>query len=173
MSSKNTDNSYGWVAKLFHWAVFLIIIAQYFFANNLREYNQYHFATGVLILLVMLIRFSWRATNPVPTMPEGTGPLQTMAAHGLHILFYVLLIGMPITGIAIVQAKGRVVSFFGMFDLPQIFTATGAEDAGEFAATIHGVVAKVILAAILIHIIVALYHHFGKKDNVLRRMLPW
>lgn len=172
MSSKNTDNSYGWVAKLFHWAVFLIIIAQYFFANNLREYNQQHFAVGVLILLVMLIRFAWRASNPVPSMPEGTSPLQTMAAHGLHILFYVLLIGMPITGIAIVQGKGRDVSFFGLFDVPRFFEATGAEDAGEFAAMIHGVVAKVILAAILIHIIVALYHHFGKKDNVLRRMLP-
>ena len=170
MSSKNTVDSYGWVAKTFHWGMFVIIVAQFYFGNNMKEMGKYHIATGFAILLLMLIRFAWRASNPVPKMPDGTGSLQTMAAHGLHILFYAVLIGMPIAGVAIVQGKGFPVSIMGWFNLPTIFEKS--ESGAELASTMHGVVAKVILLSVLLHIIVALYHHFGKKDNVLKRMLP-
>lgn len=160
MSSKNTSNSYGWVAKTFHWGIFLIIICQFWLGGNFKEeqfegmgLDKVHFLTGITILLLMLARLVWRAKNPVPEMPEGTGKLQTIAAHGLHILFYVLLIGMPIAGITINQAE--------------------AETTKELAETIHETLAKTVLAAVLIHIIVALYHNFVKKDNVLKRMLPW
>lgn len=160
MAAKNTSNSYGWVAKMFHWGIFLIIIGQYWLGGNFKEeaykdmgLAQYHFLLGLFILLVMLIRFAWRAKNPVPEMPEGTGALQTMAAHGLHILFYVLLIGLPIAGMVINNAS--------------------AEETKELARTLHGLFAKVTLAAILLHIVVALFHHYVKKDNVLKRMLPW
>lgn len=172
MSSKNTNNSYGWVSKLFHWGMLIIIFGQYYIAANMKEmkWGGIHMSVGVLILLLMLARFIWRAKNPVPELPEGTGKLQALGAHGLHILFYALLIAMPIAGIAIVQSKGFPVSFFGMFSLPTIFSAS--ESGAELASTIHGIFAKSILAAILLHLLMALFHHFVKKDNVLKRMLP-
>jgi cytochrome b561 len=177
MSAKNTNNSYGWVAKTFHWGMFFIIVGQFWLGGNFKEeayqgmgLSGLHFSIGILLLFLMLLRFGWRAKNPVPEMPEGTGSLQTMAAHGLHILFYVLLIGLPIAGIAIVQAKGGSPSFFGLFSFPTLVAK--ADATAEIASLLHGVFAKVTLAAVLLHIIVAMYHNFAKKDNVLKRMLP-
>ncbi|MBT5073109.1 MAG: cytochrome b [Kordiimonadaceae bacterium] len=160
MSAKNTNNSYGWVAKTFHWGIFMIIIGQFWLGGNFKEeqfegmgLNKVHFLVGITILFLMLVRLAWRAKNPVPEMPEGTGKLQALGAHGLHILFYILLIALPVAGI----------------------TANNAADEGtvELAKTMHGIFAKSTLAAVLIHIIMAMYHNFVKKDNVLKRMLPW
>ncbi len=127
MSSQNTNNSYGWVAKTFHWGMFLIIVGQFWLGGNFKEeaYRElglsgYHFSIGIMILFLMLLRFGWRAKNPVPELPEGTGKLQALGAHGLHILFYVLLIALPISGIMIVQAKGGSPSLFGLFNFPTL-----------------------------------------------------
>lgn len=178
MSSGNTNNSYGWVAKTFHWAMLFIIFGQFWLGGNFKKeefrdlgLGGIHFSIGILILLLMIARFVWRAKNPVPEMPAGTGKLQTLAAHGLHILFYLLLIALPIAGICIVQAKGGSVSMFGLFTVPT-FVAK-AETSAELAALMHGIFAKSTVLAVLLHIIMAFFHHFGKKDNVLRRMLPW
>lgn len=172
MSSKNTSNSYGWVSKTFHWGMFLIIIGQFWLGNNFKDLKLagLHFSIGVLILLLMLLRFGWRATNPVPALPEGTGKLQAMGAHGLHILFYVLLIGVPIAGITIVQAKGGSVSMFGVLPIPGFVEK--ADSTAELASTLHILFAKVTFVAIILHLAMALFHHFGKKDGVLKRMLP-
>lgn len=176
MSSGNTDSSYGWVAKTFHWGMFFIILGQYWLGGNFKEeaYREmglagYHFSVGLLILFLMLLRFTWRAKNPVPKMPDGTGNLQTLAAHGLHLLFYFLLIALPAAGVAIVQAKGGTVSFFGAFSIPRFVEK--AESSAELASSLHGVFAKVTLLCILLHILVALFHHFVKKDDVLKRMV--
>lgn len=178
MSSGNTSNSYGWVAKTFHWGMFLIILGQYWLGGNFKDeaYRElglagYHFSVGLLILFLILLRFAWRAKNPVPELPDGTGNLQALGAHGLHILFYILLTILPLAGIAVVQARGGTVSFFGMFSIPRVIEK--AESTADMAASMHGLFAKVTMLCILLHIIMALYHHYGKKDNVLRRMLPW
>ena len=178
MSANNTSNFYGWVSKTFHWAMFFIILGQFWLGGNFKKdayegmgLSKLHFSTGLLILLLILLRFAWRAKNPVPEMPEGTGKLQTLAAHGLHILFYVLLIGLPIIGVCIVQAKGGTVSFYGLFDIPR-FVAK-AESSADLAELLHETFAKITFLAILLHIGMALFHHYVKKDNVLRRMLPW
>ena len=173
MSSKNTENSYGWVAKTFHWGMFVIIVYQFYLGNVFKELELHsrHFAVGVLILFLILLRFAWRASNPVPAMPEGTGKFQALGAHALHILFYLLLIGLPVSGLTIVQAKGGTVSFFGMFNIPTFVEK--ADSMAELGSTLHGIFAPLTVLCVLLHIIMALYHHYGKKDNVLRRMLPW
>jgi len=177
MSSKNTSNSYGWVAKTFHWGMFLIIVGQFWLGGNFKDeqyegmgLSGYHFSIGILILLLILLRFAWRAKNPVPELPEGTGKLQALGAHGLHILFYVLLIALPLAGIAIVQAKGGSPSLFGLVTFPTLVAK--AEATAELAATLHGIFAKSTFFAVILHIGMAMYHHFVKKDNVLKRMLP-
>lgn len=177
MSSKNTNISYGWVAKSFHWIMFIIIVGQFWLGGNFKNeefegmgLSSLHFSIGVCILFLMLLRFSWRAKNPVPEMPQGSGKMQTLAAHGLHILFYVLLVALPIAGVAIVQSKGFPVSVFGLFTLPTFFAAS--KDAAELAETMHEIFAKSTFFAVLLHVIVAMYHHFIKKDDTLKRMLP-
>lgn len=178
MSAKNTNNSYGWVAKTFHWGMFLIILGQFWLGSNFKEeqfegmgLNRLHFSVGILILFLILLRFAWRAKNPVPEFPEGTGKFQALGAHGLHILFYVLLISLPIAGIVIVQAKGGSPSLFGIFNIPTLVDK--AESTAELAALMHGIFAKTTFFAVIIHIAMAMYHNFVKKDNVLKRMLPW
>lgn len=158
--------------------MFLVILGQYWLGGNFKEEAYrgmglagYHFSVGLLILFLILLRYTWRAKNPVPELPDGTSNLQAMGAHGLHILFYILLTLLPLAGIAVVQARGGTVSFFGMFSIPRVIEE--AEATANLAGSMHILFAKITIACILLHIIMALYHHFGKKDNVLKRMLPW
>jgi cytochrome b561 len=37
---------------------------------------------------------------------------------------------------------------------------------------VHGVLARLLVLLILIHVAAALFHYFVRKDNVLGRMLP-
>jgi superoxide oxidase len=172
MSANNTNNSYGWVSKTFHWGMLIIIVGQFWLGNNFKDLKLagLHFSVGLLILFLIIARFIWRAKNPVPELPEGTGKLQSMAAHGLHILFYALLVALPLAGIAIVQSKGGTVSFFGLFSIPTILAK--AEPAAELASTMHIIFARATFFAVILHFTMAMYHHFVKKDNVLKRMLP-
>jgi cytochrome b561 len=41
----------------------------------------------------------------------------------------------------------------------------------EFA-TVHVLLAYLALALVVLHVSAALWHHFGRRDEVLRRMMP-
>ena len=59
---------------------------------------------------------------------------------------------------------------FGLFQIVSPF-AKNADLAGPFA-TLHVTFAFSLLGLIALHIAAALFHHFVKRDAVLRRMLP-
>ena len=95
-----------------------------------------------------------------------------MLARGTHFGFYVLLFALPLTGWALAAADAQSISFFGLFELPQlrIFGMTLSEDQLE---EVHEVLFNVLLGLALLHVAAALKHHFIDRDNVLRSMLPW
>ena len=70
------------------------------------------------------------------------------------------------------SAKNYPVSWFGIGGkLPDLV----APDEGLFTALqrTHGILAAALLAVAVLHVLGALQHHFVRKDNVLRRMLPF
>lgn len=179
MSIKNTPLRYGSVAMSLHWIIAVIIIGLLaaglymvplpIGAQKLKLYGL-HKEFGILILMLFMVRISWRFYNLTPALPSHMPIWQQWAAHGAHYAFYFFMLAMPITGWMISSASGLPVSFFGLFVLPDLIKPD--EHMRILLSDLHRWLAYALIATIVAHIGGALQHHFIYKDDILRRMLP-
>jgi cytochrome b561 len=180
MSLRNTPSSYGSVAKLLHWSIVALIITQLVLGisaddlpNGLRklELLAWHKSFGMLVLILALARLAWRFGNPVPPPPADMPRWQQLAAVGTHRLLYALILLQPLTGWLMSSYKNFPVSFFGLFQWPDLVAPN--PQMHERFEDIHEWLARLLVTVAIVHASAALYHHFGRKDDVLRRMLPF
>jgi len=174
---KNTANTYGVVAKSFHWLLFLMltfsIIAGNFLAAMPKGAEKLqaagmHKSFGAVLLMLIMLRLVWKLINETPRLPDETTAGESFVAKAMHWGLYVLMFAQPLAGIMMSQAAGIPVSFFGLFEFP-VFLNKDPELAKTFLA-IHGTVWIVLVIAVFGHVGAALHHHFIKKDNVLKQM---
>lgn len=179
MSLRNTETRYGIPAQILHWGMLLLFIALWFIAESFDELPKgpeklqliaLHKSLGVTAMMLVVLRLAWRSVNPAPAAPPEMNGMQQKIAGGLHILLYVCMFAMPITGYLTSVAGGHPVEFFGLFTLPDLVSQN--HDLKELAEDAHGAIWTVIMILVGLHAAAALFHHFVVKDTVLRRMLP-
>lgn len=179
MPMRNTTRRWGSVAQLLHWLIVALIIVQVTLATladdapPLRRLALLarHKSFGLTILALAIVRLAWRWINPTPELPTTLKPWQRVLARSTHVMLYVLLFAMPLSGWTMSSARGFPVSWFGLFQLPDLVPKN--KPLYEALLTTHGVLACVLGAVVALHVIGALTHHFIKHDDVLRRMLPF
>ena len=81
-----------------------------------------------------------------------------------------MLLAMPIVGYLANSTFGAPTPFFGLFNIPPIVGKNEALSTLLF--TVHRWAGWLLIALVLMHIGAALYHHFIRRDDVLKRMLP-
>jgi cytochrome b561 len=120
------------------------------------------------------MRLTWRLTHKAPPLPDGMSALERFAAKFTHIGFYVLMIGIPISGwIMTSTATPKITTYmFDLFAWPDFPGISRSEAAEVFWKNTHAVMAYAAAFLILLHVGAALKHHFINKDNVLIRMIP-
>lgn len=177
---RNTMSSWSSVAKLFHWVIVALVITQFVLANQADNLPlgmaklavlARHKSVGLTILALAFLRLLWRWSNPVvPVLPSDMRAYERVLAHVTHWGLYLLLFALPLSGWMMSSAKNYPVSWFSLVQVPDLI----APDEGAFAVlrTLHGVLAKTLFVIAALHVLAALQHHFLKKDDVLRRMLP-
>lgn len=181
---------YTAVAIVLHWAIALMIIGLisvgWFMQNMLgdtpadrAQYQtivQLHKSVGITVLLLSVARIAWRIMNPPPNEPPMPG-WQAIASRTVHVLFYILIIVMPLSGWIMASASGAFeTKYFGTVDirLPVIpaldaGTREGLEDTFGSA---HSLTAWVIVGLLVLHVAGALKHQFVDKDGLMARMAP-
>jgi cytochrome b561 len=137
--------------------------------NRDMLYN-FHKSLGVVILGLMVLRLINRLAVGAPIAEPGIERWQKVVSATVHTLFYVLLLAMPIVGYIANSAYGATTPFFGLFEIPPIIAKDEALATPLF--TLHRWVGYLLIALVVTHVSAALYHHFVRGDNVLRRMLP-
>ena len=156
-----TPMTYSRTQIVLHWAVAALVIFQIFLHDGiLRAWTgrmdgsqaneptpDVHVIAGMLIFVLVLWRLVLRQTRGVPTLPANEPPLLKLVAAGTHLLFYVLLLAMPLSGAA---------AWF-----------LGAEP----AALAHSVARFVLIPLLVLHVLAAIAQHFWFRTDVLRRML--
>ena len=124
-----------------------------------------HMIAGITILTLMLIRLGVRLfTRKPPRATTGNAFLDKIGVL-THYAFYVLVILMAASGIGTSILAG----------LPDIvFGGSGAPLPEAFEIfpprIVHGIVAKLLIALIALHIAAALFHQFIRKDRLIARM---
>jgi cytochrome b561 len=178
---RNTSNRWGSIAQAFHWAVVALIITQFVLANQAEHLPlgmaklaalARHKSVGLTILGLAVLRLLWRWSNRAsPPLPDGLRAYERALAHLTHWGLYALLFLMPLSGWLMSSAKNYPVSWFGLVQMPNLIAPD--EAAFNFLRAAHGVMAKLLFAIAVLHALAALVHHFVKKDDVLKRMLPF
>jgi cytochrome b561 len=176
----NTEISWGWMAKLFHWLMFFVIVGAYV-AVNMHElfekgtaerdwWMMLHKSFGLTVFVLVWLRLGWRMGQPVPE--NFAGPLMSKLASIGHGLLYLLMIVVPASALLMSQLAGRPVSWFGVFEL-RVWLDVNKELAGQLKDLHAEVLAPALLVLIIAHLLGALWHHFFDKDDILKRMLPF
>ena len=174
MAARSTHTKYGAVAVSIHWISALAIILMLgtgFRASSLAESADKaailsaHVVLGSLVLVLTLARLAWWLwADKKPAPPQGDPAWQTRSAKAVHILFYVVILGMAASGIGMLALSGAAAIVFGD-------TGQNLPDFREFLPRApHGLGARLLLALFVLHVGAALYHHFVKKDGLIWRM---
>lgn len=137
--------------------------------NKLRMLS-YHKWLGVTVFILVMIRLVWRATHqPAPLLIE-MPQWQKLAAKAVHVLLYVLLFAIPISGWLMSSAKGFQTVYLGVMPLPDLLPKDKV--LGDALAALHEVLNVTLLLLVVSHIVAALKHQFYDRDATLARMIP-
>lgn len=174
MAMKSAPDRYGTVAVAIHWlsaALVLGLLVSGFRAAGMVDpvakggLLKVHAVVGGMVLILTLARIAWWAVaDRRPAEPAGTPRLQGRAARAVHLLFYVVLIGMAASGIGLLVLSGAAAILFAG-------TAGPLPDFLQYPPRIaHGFGAFFLLALTVTHLAAALYHQFVLRDRLLARM---
>lgn len=135
--------------------------------QKLKLYS-YHKWTGVTVFMLVLLRIVWRLTHAPPPFPATVSPYQARAAHLGHLLLYLLLLAVPLSGWIMSSAKGFQTVWFGVLPLPDL---VGKDKAlGDNLAALHAYLNYAFMATVAGHALMALKHQFIDRDGTLGRM---
>ena len=171
---------YDTVAMGLHWLIAGLVIFMLIFGEDLMRGEDggstlapsLHVSIGVSILVLSILRLVWRFINPPPAYPASMAPWEQMASKAMVVVFYALLIGIPLTGWLAMpkflseHAAMAGIRAFGAFPLPT------APSLGLPMKSIHAIGSNLTIALLALHVLAALKHHFINRDEILRRMLP-
>lgn len=177
---RNTRQRYGAVAVMLHWLmaivlVTLIVLGLYMarlpdvgFDTKKIGLILYHKELGIAALALAALRLAWRASNALPELVANLPDWQKVIARFVHLCFYALMFALPITGWLMSSATGIPVSFFGLFDLPDLVSYD--ERLFRTLIDVHKWLGYALTLLILIHAAAAARHHLVLKDDTLKRM---
>lgn len=172
--------SYTSSQKAIHWAVFLLVIGLYGLTYVVDIFPRgdpnrdlvwwFHISFGLLLFALVILRVGLRLIRGAPELPSEMTQLERWLAKLAHLVLYALLVAIPVLGILLTWFRGDALSFFGLFTIPAPFAPDRAT--AGFIRELHSLCANLILILAGLHAAAALWHHFIRKDDVLRRMLP-
>jgi len=174
----NIDRHHRLVRNL-HWVTFLALIFGYsliWWRDGMDDTGErrlalaWHATVGLTVLAFAIARLVSRAFGDKLVVPHPLSRIERIGSTSSHVLLYVAMIGIPLLGWLTVSARGRLPDILGLVTLPALIAKD--RDLADSLQQWHYLAAMAMLAVIGVHVCGALYHHFIKRDNVLRAMLP-
>jgi cytochrome b561 len=171
---------YTSTAIALHWLVALLVLCSATIGLHMVDlplspaklkFYSWHKWIGVSIFLLAVLRVLWRLTHPAPALPAATPRWQRFAAVASHLLLYLLVIVIPLSGWLMSSALGVQTVYFGVLPLPDLLVKNKA--LGEQLKLVHEALNWTLAVLVAVHVAAALRHHFVQGDEVLRRMLPF
>jgi len=172
------DERYNAGAIALHWIIAALILVNLVLGISMaqlpispRKLNWYlwHKSIGTTVFLLTSLRLIWRAVRPHPPL-VAMPAWQLRAARVSHVLLYVLLFAVPLSGWIFSSSTGVQVVYLGLVPLPNLVPKDRA--LADVLGWVHVGLNVMLAAVVVVHAAAALKHHFVDKDRVLARMLP-
>jgi cytochrome b561 len=189
MSSPRPLTRYDSVAMSLHWVIALLILLDFGLAMSFSRFDpgdalylpsayDLHMAVGMCVLILSVARVIWRLTNRRPPLADMAMPLRWLA-RASHFLLYAFMVLAPVSGWLVLSLRHKATSVFGLFhwawpSIPAIAHMARPERVfwHDQLLPLHIRLSYVGIGLVALHVTAALYHHFGRRDEVLVRMLP-
>lgn len=171
--------TYSRTAMLLHWAGAALILALLVLGFSMEAmprktpertfYLNLHKSLGLLAAALVLVRLAVRARNHPPGVPPSLTPWQWVAARWSHRLLYACMVLQPLAGYLASSFNTYGVRLFGL-QLPH----WGWEDPAlrSLFSGVHSAIAWTLSILIFLHVLAAVRHGLGRRNDILRRMLP-
>lgn len=125
-----------------------------------------HALIGVAILLVALVRVTWRRVAGLPPWAPGLSALERRLAHRVEQILYAMMFLIPVSGLALVLVSGED------WDLGRRTWQAPVELADDdVLLAVHIATHVTFLATLTVHVGMVLKHQLVDRDRLLRRML--
>lgn len=173
MPLRSRNDRYGSVAIGIHWISAILIVA--LIGSGFRAAGtvdpaakaailRFHAPVAIVVLTLTVLRIVWWwKFDDKPHPVAGSPRWQVRVASTVHVLFYVVTLGMIASGIGMMLLSGAgAVVFGGEGVLPDFWRYPPRVP--------HGIGARLFLALLVLHVSAALYHHFVRRDRLLARM---
>jgi cytochrome b561 len=176
----DTPNSYDQIAIGLHWLIAFAILATFALGLYMHELPlspqklklySWHKWAGVSIFLCVVLRLGWRLAYRPPALPAAMPAWQRIAAEATHLLLYLLMFAVPLSGWLMSSAKGFQTVWFGVLPLPDLLDKN--QQLGDLLKEVHEALNFGMAGLVLAHAGAALKHHVIDRDEVLARMLPF
>lgn len=171
-----TLEKYNRGAQVFHWTIAALVIVNLAFGllheplEKAVNLMPTHKAIGLTVLVLTLGRIAWRLRWTKPPLPDSIGPFDRAVASATHLVLYILMLALPLTGWIFSSPSKSPLTWFGLFDLPRLPVTKDGPLVGP-SHEAHEILAFVMLALVVLHIAAALRHHFVLKNGLIRRMI--
>ena len=175
MHFKNTLTEYGLISKLLHWisAILLFIqiplgfyLVDLDFGPERLNVENIHVTMGLSIFYLVILRLLYKIFNPTPKLEPSIFKGQKFLAKLNHVLLYVTIISITISGILKKLFNGETLTI--------IFKKIKIQDnfeLGELFYDIHVISNYILIVLIIFHILAVIVHKLFFNDNLLKKML--
>lgn len=177
----STSTKYQKIQVVLHWLMFILFVVALatieYRGSVPKETGQalrdtlraIHISAGLLVFILAFVRVEERIRLGAPPV-LGESRWQTLSAHALHGVLYLVMFALPISGFIFSQAGARTVAFFG-WELPKLIADNPALRGPVHS--FHEWLGNAVYFLIGVHVLASLWHHYVSKDDTLRRMLPF
>ncbi len=116
-------------AVALHWLIFVLIACSFPLAVYMVDlplspqklkYFSWHKWIGVTVFLLAIARLAWRWRHAAPPLPAAMTAWQQRTAAATHVLLYVLIVVIPLTGWLYSSATGVPTVYLGLVQLPDL-----------------------------------------------------
>ncbi len=184
---------YSTVAIILHWLIATLILANLWLGLTMGAQRgppkfhtlQLHQSFGITILLLSVLRLGWRLANPPPPAAPGMAHCEKTAAAVIHFGFYLIMIGMPLSGwlSELVGPAGAPILLYKIGGFPGApwphvpiaadLSPERRKALADAADATHLYLSYSAYVLIALHLLGALKHQLFNPNPVLPRMLPF
>ena len=167
---------YSNISVILHWLVAIMLVMAMFMGSTALVNTPNddpekigaltgHMIFGFLITAFMIVRLIVKMKNINPPPMVTGNAMRDKTGVSVHSILYILVILMGLSGFGIALMAGIPDVILG------VEGATLPETFNELLPRLaHGVLAKLIMAVVALHVMAALYHQLILKDNIIARM---
>jgi cytochrome b561 len=164
--------------RLLHWIMAALVLTMLCvgvaMVSSLANYHvlvSVHRPLGIVILILVVVRFVNRLLSPMPPFPDTMSAMERRAALTGELLMYGLMFVLPLVGWGMLSAARYPIVLFGSLHLPPILPHNLT--LYWVLRKAHTILAYLFFFAFLAHFGAILFHTLVIRDGIIKRMAPW